>query len=135
MPSAILSAVVPAASPDPILFASSCLLPVLGVLGIALDAVPAVCALGQLPGGRLGPCEGIRISVQMSHLGPRSMGIGYYVPHDETNVFLLGAILPAFSMSWPYGSSCVHSLPHQVLLCLYHPTPTLLSVVAPVGIV
>eukprot|EP00956_Cyclotella_meneghiniana_P002862 scaffold3390_cov61-Cyclotella_meneghiniana.AAC.13 len=104
MPSAILSAVFLAASPDPILFATSYLLPVLGVLGIALDAVPAVCALELLPGGHLSPCGGIRTSVQTSHLGPRSMGIGYYLPHDETNVFLLGAILLASSMSWPYGS-------------------------------
>eukprot|EP00956_Cyclotella_meneghiniana_P031429 scaffold82432_cov77-Cyclotella_meneghiniana.AAC.2 len=110
MPSANLSAVVPAASPDPILFAVSCLLLVLGVMGIALDAVPAVCALGQLPGGRLGPCESIRIGVQMSHLGLRSMGIGYYVPHDETSVFLLGAILPASSMGWNgTGRSSLHS--------------------------
>eukprot|EP00956_Cyclotella_meneghiniana_P013836 scaffold20268_cov64-Cyclotella_meneghiniana.AAC.17 len=125
MPSANLLAVVPVASPDPILFAASCLLPVSGVMGIALDAVLAICALGQLPAGRLGPCEGIQIGVQMSHLGLRSMGIGYYVPHDETSVFLLGAISPASLMSWPYGSSCVHSLPHPVLLCLCHPAPTL----------
>ena len=123
MPSANLSAVVPAASPDPIFFAASCLLPELSVLGIALDVVPAVCALGQLPGGHLGPCEDIRISVQMSHLGLHSMGIGYYVPHE---------CLPTGS----HLTSIFDVLAVRFqLLCLCHPAPTLISVGALVSIV